>query len=102
MSICVVIAYKMNEDSENVIAIISLISSILMTILLLFAGGCEVLFSQRAKHANYASTILTLRKEDLGSRLSKRKLRKDFETLLDVNIVTNKQSLHRETKQIQT
>ena len=88
LSICVVIAYLVNENSTNSCAIISLISSALMCILLLFANGCDVLFSTEVGKGNYASTILTLRKEDIDSRLSKRKLRKRFEGMLDVNFVT--------------
>jgi len=87
LSICVVSLYVANEDSHNSIAIISLISSIFMSILILFAGGCEFLLSQEAEQCNYASAIITLRKEDLNSAPSKRKLQKKFEGLLDVNCI---------------
>ena len=85
VSICIVAMFVVIEKQQDAVAIISLISSSTMTFILLFAGGCTVLHNNAMKDGDHMNLKLTLRKEDMDNKLSKRQLRKKFEELVPIN-----------------
>jgi len=81
-SICIVAAYVLNERSDDLIPILSLTSSVLMSIFMMFGLDFKPLFSRAEKYTSYASVILTVRKDDCNGKPSKRKMKKEIENLL--------------------
>jgi len=82
-SICVALSFIYMEESDNMVAIVSLISSIIMTFCMLFTVGCVLIFTNKTKSLHSANVrILLDRDKFTDSNPSKRKLKRAIKSIM--------------------
>jgi len=88
-SITIAAMYLVNEGSSQVLALISLSSSIFMTFVLLFAGGCEVFHTQHLSRKRATNVHVTLRGEDMETPPNRSMLKKQIQMHLGPSCIVD-------------
>ena len=82
-SICVALSFIYMEESDNMVAIVSLISSIIMTFCMVFTVGCVLIFTNKTKSLHSANVrILLDRDKFTDSNPSKRKIKRAIKSIM--------------------